>query len=67
MMCEVWKVGVIALNRLQWLGFGEISRVKSYKQFKFLVFSIFKWVFRRFVSLWDIFTKVTISCVKSES
>ena len=44
-----------------------ISKVKSYKQFKFLVFRLLKWVFRRFVFIWDIFTKVNISCVKFES
>ena len=47
-------------TRLHWLSFGEISKVKSYKQFKFLVFGIFKWVFRRFVFIWGIFLQKSI-------
>ena len=52
--------------RLHWLSFGEILKVKSYKEFKFLVFDIFKWVFR-FVFVWGTFKKVNISRVKFES
>ena len=70
---NVWSMGswchcfkFLDGTRLHWLNFEEISKVKPYKQLKFLVFHIFKWVFR-FVFIWGNLTKANISCVKFES